>query len=91
MDVDRVALVAFITTSNSRAAANSSSARSPPACTLGSTSSSAADAADAGARETVEMRPRHGRAGWLAERSAEHEDAGARLVAIRLFLQPRAQ
>lgn len=30
------------------------------------------------------MTPRHGRAGWLAERSAGHEDAGARLVAVVL-------
>lgn len=44
----------------------------------------AAEAADAGARATVSMRPRHGRAGWLAERSMGHEDAGARLVAIVL-------
>jgi len=44
----------------------------------------AAAAADAGARATVDMVPRHGRAGWLAERSAGHEDAGARLVAIVL-------
>jgi hypothetical protein len=30
------------------------------------------------------MTPRHGRAGWLAERSAGSEDAGAALVAIVL-------
>src|SRR6185295_93973 len=44
----------------------------------------AAVAADAGARATVSMQPRHGRAGWLPERSAGHEDPGARLVAIVL-------
>jgi dihydroxyacetone kinase-like protein len=44
----------------------------------------AAEAADAGAKATVSMEPRHGRAGWLAERSAGHEDGGARLVAIAL-------
>jgi dihydroxyacetone kinase-like protein len=44
----------------------------------------AADAADAGARATTGMRARFGRAGWLAERSSGHEDAGARLVAIIL-------
>ncbi len=44
----------------------------------------AADAADEGARATTAMRPLHGRSGWLAERSAGHEDAGARLVAIAL-------
>jgi phosphoenolpyruvate---glycerone phosphotransferase subunit DhaL len=44
----------------------------------------AATAADAGARSTTSMQPRHGRAGWLVERSAGHEDAGARLVAVML-------
>jgi dihydroxyacetone kinase-like protein len=44
----------------------------------------AAAAADEGARATASMRAVHGRAGWLAERSAGHEDAGARLVAIAL-------
>lgn len=44
----------------------------------------AADAADEGARATTTMRAVHGRAGWLSERSAGHEDAGARLVAIAL-------
>jgi dihydroxyacetone kinase len=44
----------------------------------------AAAAADAGARATTSMEARHGRAGWLAQRSAGHEDAGARLVAIML-------
>jgi dihydroxyacetone kinase-like protein len=42
----------------------------------------AAAAAEAGAVATTTMRAVHGRAGWLAERSAGHEDAGARLVAI---------
>ena len=44
----------------------------------------AAEAADRGARATVAMTPKHGRAGWLAERSAGFEDPGARLVAIVL-------
>ena len=44
----------------------------------------AADAAAAGAAATASMEPKHGRAGWLAERSAGHEDAGARLVALLL-------
>jgi dihydroxyacetone kinase-like protein len=44
----------------------------------------AAEAADAGARDTVSMTPRHGRAGWLVDRAVGHEDAGARLVAIML-------
>lgn len=44
----------------------------------------AAEAADDGATATTTMRPRFGRAAWLAERSAGHEDAGARLVAIIL-------
>jgi dihydroxyacetone kinase len=42
----------------------------------------AAAAAEEGARATTSMRAVHGRAGWLADRSAGHEDAGARLVAI---------
>ena len=45
---------------------------------------SASVAAEEGARSTAAMRARHGRAGWLAERSAGHEDAGARMVAIVL-------
>lgn len=44
----------------------------------------AAEAAHEGARATATMTPRHGRAGWLAERSAGHEDAGAHLVALIL-------
>jgi SAM-dependent methyltransferase len=42
----------------------------------------AADAADAGASATTGMRATVGRAGWLADRSQGHEDAGARLVAL---------
>jgi len=42
----------------------------------------AAKAAEEGARATASMRAVHGRAGWLADRSAGHEDAGARMVAI---------
>jgi len=49
-----------------------------------------ADAADAGAKATAAMTPVHGRAGWLAERSAGHEDAGARLVAIALDAAARS-
>lgn len=45
---------------------------------------SAAEAAERGAQATRDMVPRVGRAGWLAERSAGHEDAGARMVAIIL-------
>jgi phosphoenolpyruvate---glycerone phosphotransferase subunit DhaL len=44
----------------------------------------AADAAETGAAATAEMTPRHGRAGWLAERAAGSVDAGARLVALVL-------
>lgn len=44
----------------------------------------AAAAAEEGARATTTMRAVHGRAGWLAERSVGHEDAGARLIAICL-------
>jgi dihydroxyacetone kinase len=44
----------------------------------------AADAANEGARATAAMEAVHGRAGWLAQRAAGHEDAGARLIAIAL-------
>jgi len=44
----------------------------------------AAAAADRGAQATRSMVPRLGRAAWLVERSAGHEDAGARMVAIIL-------
>lgn len=39
-------------------------------------------AADQGAKATATMAAKVGRAGWLAERAAGHEDAGARLVAL---------
>jgi len=42
----------------------------------------AAAAADAGARSTASMPAKVGRAGWLADRAAGNEDAGARLVAM---------
>lgn len=42
----------------------------------------AAKAADQGAKATATMAAKVGRAGWLAERAAGHEDAGARLVAL---------
>jgi dihydroxyacetone kinase-like protein len=50
----------------------------------------AAQAADTGATATATMVPRFGRAAWLAERSAGHEDAGARLVAIILDCAARS-
>jgi dihydroxyacetone kinase-like protein len=50
----------------------------------------AADAAEQGAQATKGMQARHGRAGWLAERSAGHEDGGARLVAIVLEAAARS-
>jgi dihydroxyacetone kinase-like protein len=51
---------------------------------LGDALDAAAAAADRGSQATRSMVPRIGRAGWLAERSAGHEDAGARMVAIIL-------
>jgi hypothetical protein len=42
----------------------------------------AAAAADEGARSTGSMAAKVGRAGWLADRAAGNEDAGARLVAL---------
>lgn len=50
----------------------------------------AAEAAEEGARATVSMQPRHGRAGWLPERSFGHEDAGARLIAMILVAAVRS-
>jgi dihydroxyacetone kinase len=44
--------------------------------------SAAAKAADDGARATASMAAKVGRAGWLAERAAGSEDAGARLIAM---------
>jgi dihydroxyacetone kinase len=51
---------------------------------------SAAAAASAGAEGTSAMSPKHGRASWLAGRSAGHEGAGARAVAIVLALLAEA-
>ena len=42
----------------------------------------AASAAGEGGRSTASMNAKVGRAGWLADRAAGHEDAGARLVAM---------
>lgn len=50
----------------------------------------AADAAEQGAQATRDMQARHGRAGWLAERAAGHEDGGARLIAIALQAAARS-
>ena len=44
----------------------------------------AASAADEGAASTATMAAKVGRAGWLAERAAGHEDAGARLMAMAI-------
>ena len=64
------------------------------AAASGSTASeaarSAAEAADAGAAATATMAAKVGRAGWLAERAAGHEDAGARLIAIVFAAAARA-
>jgi dihydroxyacetone kinase len=54
------------------------------AASLPAAARAAADAAVAGAAATAAMSPRHGRASWLAERSAGHQDAGARAVALAL-------
>jgi dihydroxyacetone kinase len=59
-------------------------AANEPAATTAAALAAAATAADAGAAATTTMTARFGRASWLAERSAGHEDAGARLVAIML-------
>lgn len=57
---------------------------------LASAVEAAAAAADMGAKATASMQPRHGRAGWLAQRSIGHEDGGARLVAIVLAAAARS-
>lgn len=44
----------------------------------------AAQAAEKGARGTAVMAAKVGRAGWLAERAAGHEDAGASLIAMAI-------
>ncbi|HEY2592778.1 MAG TPA: DAK2 domain-containing protein [Chloroflexota bacterium] len=49
----------------------------------------AADGAAAGAAATRSMRAKVGRAGWLADRSEGHEDAGAQLVALVLAAAAR--
>ncbi len=50
--------------------------------TLGAALAAAAAAAQAGAAATTSMRARVGRAGWLADRSEGHQDAGAWLIAL---------
>jgi phosphoenolpyruvate---glycerone phosphotransferase subunit DhaL len=50
----------------------------------------AAAGADAGATATSTMAARVGRAGWLADRAAGHEDAGARLVAMAFAAAAKA-
>jgi dihydroxyacetone kinase-like protein len=65
-------------------AVDAASAAASEGESLAAALSVAATAAADGATATAAMVPRHGRAGWLAERSAGHEDAGARLVAILL-------
>ena len=50
----------------------------------------AAAAADSGASATATMAAKVGRAGWLADRAAGHEDAGARLVAMAFAAAARA-
>ena len=49
-----------------------------------------AAAADAGAVATASMAAKVGRAGWLADRAAGHEDAGARLVALAIGAASRS-
>jgi dihydroxyacetone kinase len=50
----------------------------------------AAKAADAGANATATMSAKVGRAGWLADRAAGHEDAGARLIALAFMAAAKA-
>lgn len=50
----------------------------------------AAIQADGGAAATASMPAKVGRAGWLADRAAGHEDAGARLVALAIAAAARS-
>jgi dihydroxyacetone kinase len=50
--------------------------------TVSEAARAAATAADEGARQTAAMTATVGRAAWLGERARDHEDAGARLVAM---------
>jgi phosphoenolpyruvate---glycerone phosphotransferase subunit DhaL len=54
--------------------------RLPPAGAL----QQAAAGAHAGAAATADMEPRHGRAGWIADRARGHPDAGATAWAVFL-------
>ncbi len=47
-------------------------------------------AADEGTQATATMVPRFGRASWLPDRAAGHEDAGARLISIVLAAAEKA-
>ena len=51
----------------------------------------AAAAADEGAKATASMAAKVGRAGWLADRAAGNEDAGARLVALAFRAAARSR
>jgi dihydroxyacetone kinase len=53
--------------------------------------STAARAADEGAKATATMAAKVGRAGWLVDRAAGHEDAGARLVAMAFLAALQAR
>jgi len=65
-----------------RPAADAVRAAADAAADIASAARDAAQAADDGARATASMDAKVGRAGWLAERAAGSEDAGARLIAI---------
>ena len=47
-------------------------------------------AADEGTRATTTMVPRFGRASWLPDRAAGHEDAGARMISVVLAAAAKA-
>lgn len=53
-------------------------------CSLDEALARAAQAAESGARATAEMVAKHGRAGWLGQRSLGVPDAGASAIAIML-------
>ena len=65
-------------------AAEAASAAAAAGADLPAAAAQAAAAAAEGAARTAAMQPKHGRASWLSDRSAGHEDAGARAVAVAL-------
>jgi dihydroxyacetone kinase-like protein len=71
-----------------RPAADAVRAASDAGASPAAAAAAAAGAAEAGAVSTATMAAKVGRAGWLADRAAGNEDAGARLVAMAFAAVP---